>query len=1179
MYLKSLEIIGFKSFAHKTTLSFGPGMTCIVGPNGCGKSNVSDAVRWVLGEQSAKALRGSKMEDIIFNGSDNTKPLNMAEVSLTFADAEDRLGTDFNEVTVTRRVYRSGEGQYFINKKTCRLKDIQRLFMDSGVGKDSYSMMEQGKIDQILSSRPEDRRAVFEEASGITKFKADKKEALRKLKQTDDNLLRLEDIIREVKRQIISLQRQAAKATRYQELKAELRGIDLYLSRRRLRSMDEEGTLRNDRLLSITAEFDKLKAEVDAIEESSTGARQALTDTEQTIASAMEAAMQAKSQLDNSRRVVTTNKERIQELETYASRDSQDAADAERRLGEHRANFAALAEQLVGLKTQVEEAKGVYDVAKAKSDETDATLNSSRNAIRDLRALLIDIENQLGKHQREAADLAEREKDTIVKRERLKVDDKELASMKSNLETQLSEMSCKAEKMAESVTSRQAHLEELRSARKQTAEKRNELGQLISRLDREAAGKQAALDLLAKEEAQQEQFPGGARLLLKSDDVPEIQPGSVVGPLAELIKAKPGYELALESVLRPYLDAVVVHDSGTMRNMLGTLEHVGQGSARMLSATPGMTPPPVEGSLLDHVEAVGEVRELAIFLLGAYKVVENRDKLPNDGMSVTKSGMLLRGQEVAEFYGRDDQASNPLHIRHLKEQNQKDLDKLVAELEDAARVRESLNSEDQSAEQQVAEARQKVENERQSEARHRGEHKSVENQLGQVTRRLESVKKELEKMSTDKSPGEARREELLKIVEGLHAKQTAARQDLATQEELLQKIEITRGHLAAEASEKRVHFAEANQRLQSLEQQQSPAEQRIREVEGLIANRTQGIESYRSRVTRLSEEIKTAEENVAPFEATVKEQNEALEAARALRQKQSDELQTADRHLREKRQIIDRLQQDKSSLDVKAAEAGVRRSSLLDRIEEDYGLLEEELSREPDPVWEGDIPPDDVVGKQVAGMKERLEKMGPVNLVAIDEHAELEDRYAFLEKQQTDLNDAKKQLEEMIKKIDLTTLELFMGTFNRVNENFQVMFKRLFGGGTAYLSLMDEADALESGIEIIARPPGKKPQTISLLSGGERTMTAVALLFSLYQVKPSPFCFLDELDAALDDANIGRFVEMVESFVSNSQFIVISHNRQTIGAASVLYGVTMQEKGISNIVSVKLDDYEKAEMH
>ena len=1177
MHLKCLEIIGFKSFANKTTLDFGSGMTCIVGPNGCGKSNVSDAVRWVLGEQSAKALRGSKMEDVIFNGTDVHKPLNMAEVSLTFTDAEDRLGTDYNEVTVTRRVYRSGEGQYFINRKPSRLKDIQRLFMDSGVGRNSYSIMEQGKIDQILSSRPEDRRAVFEEASGITKFKADKREAMRKLGQTDANLMRLEDIVREVKRQIISLQRQAGKARRYQALKEKLQGVELYLTRRRLRSMDEEGERRDQRLGGLIEEADKLRAEMEGIESATASSRAALAETEQEIAGAMERAMQAKSRLDNTRRAIDTNRERIEELENYATRDSQDAEQAEARLVEHRGNFAALVAQVEALRGEVAESKSTYEAARLKAEETDLTLNAARNAIRELREQSQKAEGSLGDHQRELADLAEREKDTIVKRERLRVDAEELAAMHGNLGRQLAEMETKSKELAEASAGREAHLEELRAVRQQTLDRRRELEERSGQLERDAAAKRAALELLTKQEAQHQQFPGGARMLLEHDDVPEIESGTVLGPLAELIKAKPGYEAALESVLRPYLDAVVIHDTQSMRRLLGTLEHVDQGSARMLSATPGITPAEVDGSLLEMVETADSVRELAACLLGPVRVVEDRSDLPEEGLAVTRGGVLVRGREVAEYFGSDDQVSNPLHIRHLKEQNQEDLARIEDELGDLRRLRDSIAAENQDAEAQVAEARKALEDERQAEARFRGEVNGVRNQLEQVGRRRESVGKELERMESEQSPGEERRRDVVARIEKLEAQRGKLRADLTEQEELFQKIEITRGHLAADASEKRVVYAEANQRLESLVLQQVPSEQRIREIESLITNRNQGVESYRNRVEKLAEEIRGAEASLEPLEEDVRASGTALEEARARRQKQSDELQVADRRLREMRSRAEALQRDRSALDIKAAEAGVRRQSLLDRIEEEYGLVEEEIARVPDPEWEGDeIPGDDAVAEQVAELKRRMEKMGPVNLVAIEEHAELEDRYVFLEKQQTDLVEAKKQLEDTIKRIDRDTMDRFMDTFHRVNENFQAMFKRLFGGGKAELSLMDEDNALESGVEIIARPPGKKPQVISLLSGGERTMTAVALLFSLYQVKPSPFCFLDELDAALDDANIGRFVDMVQSFIEDSQFIVITHNRQTINAAGVLYGVTMQEKGVSKIVSVKLSDYDEA---
>lgn len=1181
MYLKKLELIGFKSFANKTVLEFGPGLSGIVGPNGCGKSNVSDAIRWVLGEQSAKALRGKKMEDIIFNGTDDHKPLGMAEVSVTFTEVEDRLDTDFHEVTITRRVFRSGEGQYFINKKPCRLKDIHRLFMDSGVGKGSYSILEQGKIDQILSSRPEDRRAVFEEASGITKYKADKREAERKLKQTEDNLTRVEDIIREVKRRIISLQRQAGKARRYQSLKDELRGIDLYLSRRHLTQLDTEQQTAAQRVATFTHDLDALRTDIESMEMATAADREKLAGIETGINAAMEAAMQAKTALDTTLRTIATNQERITELKDIANRDTADAAEAESRLGEHRNALTVLEKTIADTTARRDAALTDSDTARTKVEEIEDTLNKSRKTIRERRDQLERAENQINAHQTELADLSERDRATIIRRERLLAESQEVAENVERLGHSTKNLDTHNATLLSAVDEKRDLLQGLLSSREEKAERVRAAQQQSGHLNREIAASQAALKLLAQQEAQQEQFPGGARLLLNPEtaaSTPGVNPAQIHGALADLIKAKPGYESALESALRSVLDAVVVANGTALRETLRALKHTDPGSARLLNAAPADIPAPAPNSLLQFVEADPTVRDLAAALLGPIQVADVLDQVPADApLAVTKAGILLQGGLAAEYFSHSDQASNPLHIQHLKAHHTEALEKNQDELTAIQATLKTLSDEDSAAAHSINLARVAAEEARRVQAQHEGELQSLRRQHEQMLKRQKAVEQELIDIEAAPAPGEARRRELVELLETERTNQASLRQELNEQEELLQKIEITRGHLAAESAEKRVAHAEINQQVHALEQQKGPAAQRIREVENLIANRTQGIEACQTRVTRLTDEITRANAALEPARKHVETQNQELETARAQRQSQADQLQITEKNLREKRGKLEGLSDAKNKTDIALAEAKVRRTALLQRIEADYDLTHEELLREPEPEWpEEGVPPDAEIEKQVNGLRKKLDSMGPVNLVAIEEHAELEERYTFLLQEQQDIVQSKDDLVNQIKGIETKTFDLFMTTFRRINENFQDMFTRLFGGGTARLELINEEEALDSGIDIIARPPGKKPQTISLLSGGERTMTAVALLFSLYQVKPSPFCFLDELDAALDDANIGRFVDTLKMFLEKSQFIVITHNRLTIGAADVLYGVTMQEKGVSRIVSVNLNEAQKA---
>lgn len=1181
MYLKTLEITGFKSFANKTILDFGRGMTAVVGPNGCGKSNVSDAIRWVLGEQSAKALRGSKMGDVIFNGTDSSKPLNMAEVSITLAECEDRLGTDFNEVNVTRRVFRSGESQYFINKSACRLKDIQRLFMDTGIGRNSYSIMEQGRIDMILSSRPEDRRAVFEEASGITKFKSDKKETLRKLSQTDGNLMRLEDIIREVSRQIRSLERQAEKAKRYQAIKDELRDMDLFHSQRRLKAMREERATAEKRAEELGTELETVKKQVETVEADSEGARETLNATEEQIAQAMELSVQAKTDLESTQNLITVNEERIQELKTYASRDTKDAKEAETRLGQHKENLETLRKGLGTLATDRDSAEKAFKDAQAKVDDAEGTLNESRKRVQELRARLIGAEQEIAKGQLELAKLADSEKESIAKRQRLEAEHQQSEQRQVDLVQRFDAMASGLTKLETEVASKQDVLNSLLVSRTEKESRLQKLRQEISEFQQQLAAKNAALELILKQEASAEEFPAGARLLLDPKDLPEVDPAGIFGPVAHKLKAKPGYQRALESCLRTWMDTIVVKDPQTMRGLLEALEHHSNGSARMISAQAD-APPRIDMAgerLIDHIDSESDAQNIAEILFANVIVVEDSKAVPADipfGITVvTKTGTLIRGNGSSEFYSTEDQAGNPLAMRHLKTEIEESLLELNENLTLRRQAVDTLQSEEENSVQMIQRARTELEESKNKFAQQQGERQSLNSQAMQAKNSFEKAAKLLAQLAAVSSPGDEKRQAVSNRLATARSQQAEMRSAIQEQEGLLQKIELSRSHQASDASEKRVAFAELQQRLNSQKQQLEPAEQRIRELEGLIANRSQGVQGYETRVQALKNQIEEAKEKLDPLHKEFETQNKQLEEHRKRRQKQTEELQQSERGLRENRQKLDKWQQEKNSLDIKLAESNVREQAIYERIEEEYQLSNMDFDRLGEPDWGDKGQPDDQsLETQVNAMKARLDKMGPVNLVAIEEHRELEDRHQFLLQQQEDLVNSKKELEEMIRKINKTTEEMFMETFNKVNENFQVMFKKLFGGGIAELKLMDAEDALDSGIEIVARPPGKKPQTISLLSGGERTMTAVSLLFSLYQVKPSPFCFLDELDAALDDANIGRFVDALQMFVKDSQFVVITHNRRTIDAAGALYGVTMQEKGISKVVSVKLSDYE-----
>ena len=1178
MYLKALEMVGFKSFAERTKLVFEPGMMAIVGPNGCGKSNVSDAIRWVLGEQSPKALRGGAMTDVIFNGTDQAKPLAMAEVSLTLTDCEAVLGTEYNEVTVTRRVFRSGEGQYFINKAPCRLKDIQRLFMDTGLGTNSYSVMEQGRIDQILSSRPDDRREVFEEASGISKYKADKKEALRKLEHTEANLLRLGDIIKEVKRQIISLQRQVGKAKRYKSLQDQLKGCDLWLGRNRLAELDAALAALETELKGHAAREEELRTGVEAAENHANGLRQNMAEVEGRIAAAMDAAAEASGALQRARELIRANQERAQELESLSQRDSRETESARASRTAHEAELDTLKKDLIAATDAHETARAELEQKQAALAALDQETAVLRRTLQELRTEALDLETRLARLQNEWNEIEARERTDLIRRERFAAEKAEAERAVESFAERLGLMAAQRGQKQAGAEAALRQVEDLKQSQADRAAQAAELQRELSRLGSATAAREAQVNLLAKSRAEARGFPAGAKKLLENTPVPGVDPKTILGSLAEKVRADKAHQFALEAVLRSWLDAVLVRDAGAAREIARQLQAAKGGAVRLLAAAGADgagTPAGAGEPLLDHVKAPAELAGLLQRLLGAVRVVATAAdvpaEVPAEAVYVTRDGLVARGDGSVEFWAPGENESNPLAREHQLAEWQEDLERLLRESATAKERAEALRRDEDSVRDALAAAQAALEDHRREMALAEGEIRMVEREAKQAGERAETIGWELDALVQKTGAGTQRRTQMAGEMEAIRTRQAEVRAQTAADSEKLRQREDERNARLEAATEGRVALSGYKQQLDGLRARGEPLEARIRELETLIRERAQGIDSYRERIAALAQASAEAEGRIEPLEAEGARCQAELAEARAQRDRRNAELARSDADLHAQRAALDAVREQRNGVDIQLARQRLHRQNLVERMSAEYGLQPADVLKAREPEWEEGAQPADreALETLVAEIRTKIQSMGPVNLVAIEEHQELEERFAFLSQQNDDLVNAKQQLLDLIRKINDTTTSLFTETFNQVNENFQELFKQLFGGGNAKLVLVDEENVLDSGIEIIARPPGKKLQTVSLLSGGERTLTAVALLFSLFKVKPSAFCLTDELDAALDDSNIARYLEMLKGFIAKTQFIIITHNRQTIGSADALYGVTMEKQGISKIVSVK----------
>ena len=1174
MYLKQLDIIGFKSFADRTRLTFEPGMIAIVGPNGCGKSNVSDSIRWVLGEQRPTAIRCSKLVDVVFNGTDTRKPLGLAEVSITFADCEKELGTEYHEVTVTRRVYRSGEGEYFINKVKCGLKDIKRLFMGTGIGTSSYSVMAQGQIDAILSSKPEDRRGVFEEAAGITKFKADRKEAMRKIDQTEQNLLREADVLREMKRQIGSLQRQVGKAKRYKELRDELRGLDIYVSKGKIQAFNLALEMNAQNQRETEQAIADAAAAVNAAESAAQQIHADMHALEERLAALQAQAASAEGAYTRAREVIGVNEQRIAEYKAWSDRDGREIHQTRQQLDEIGMQTESLAQKTALLEDGFESAKAALEEAEKAFKESSAQMDELRRTLQEGRSESVACDRHATEVRDEIARLETQAREVLMKRERLASEVEQLEASSATAEQTLAEVQARLDAARAAEEEAAAANEAAEERKTALAAELEDLRANFGQMQAEAAAKEAQLDLLNDAKAAGDAFAAGAQALL--DGALGLPEGTVLGSLADRFNAPPEYRLALEAALRAWLDAVVVKDAAAAQAAVTALLDKQAGSARLVSlaankASNGLEAPNGLRRLLDCVTVADDFKDAAEVLLGDVLVADG----PVAGFTaVTPQGVVYRADGTVDVWMPGTAAASPLSRKMLISETAESLDALRAKIE-AGRQTLATGAEQSAAlAEQARNAAAALANARRAAAQAEGEHAGVRRDAEALKARLVNVRADLEALKAANAGDDARRAELATDLEATLAKRDALMDRTAQQQEELQARELAHGEESRRLTEKRITAAQMESELQLTAQQSADAAKRRDELLKMIEGREAGIRGYEDSIQRLRDETAELMGSLDDLKEQAVEIHGQVEEARIERGQLQEKLSASEGGVGAKRAELDRAREFKGKLEVAATEATMRRQNVYDHLNAEYGLDPTAVLREPDPEWKGgEPPPNEELEAKVNSLTAQIAALGPVNMVAIEEYQELEERYTREKAQEADLLAAKEQILALITNLNEKSGEMFRTTFEQANANFQKMFTKLFNGGEARLVLLENAeDPLECGIDIIARPPGKRPQSVTLLSGGERTMTAVALLFAIFMIKPAPFCMLDELDAALDDANIGRFVDALKAFLDRSQFLIITHNQHTIAGSDLVYGVSQQEKGVSRIISMRLTD-------
>ena len=1179
MYLKSIEVQGFKSFAHKIKFDFHNGITGIVGPNGSGKSNVADAVRWVLGEQRVKQLRGGSMQDVIFSGTENRKPLSYASVAITLDNSDHQLPIDYEEVTVARRLYRSGESEYLINGSLCRLKDVNELFYDTGIGKEGYSIIGQGQIDRILSGKPEERRELFDEAAGIVKFKRRKNLSVKKLEEEQQNLLRVNDILAELEKQITPLEKQAETAREYLRKKEELKTYDInmfLLETARIREQIQgiEGKLAATRqeLAEAGSAYADMKQEYEAVEEQVDGIEAAIEKAK----SQLNETTMLKQQLENQ---IALLREQIHSAHMNDEHYDQRAKTIETELLDREG-------QLAGRQKEQEEIKG-------ELEKKQALENQAREELITVQTRIATLAASIDKNKSDIMELLNNRASTKAKIQKY---DTMLEQIQVRRE-QLSRRAAEAEEEAASQEKQQnGYLEELErisgEIRTLAAENR-EYEEKIEAIQKDLAGRtekfrigqtayhreQSRLESLKNIT---ERYDGYGNSIRKVMDHKGQEPG-LLGVVADLIKVEKDYEIAVETALGGNIQNIVTSDEETAKRMIRFLKQNRFGRATFLPLTSmkargGIQRPEalkekgVIGVADTLVKSDPAYRELVGYLLGRTLVVDNIDtgtaiarkyqqslrivtlegELINPGGSMTggafknSSNLLSRRREIEEFEKT---------VRQLK----KEMDEFEAESDRLRQVRAGYYEKVEEIKEQLQKS-YVVQNTAKMNADQAGARVKASRDL------VEDIQKEAQDLDR----------QITDIVDN----QESINVELDTSQELevqlTAKIEEEQAVLDQEhevETEKQKVAEELHLVCAGLEQKYDFVLENVTRIQDEMEKFQEELKELEENKGGTSREIQEKEEKIQDLRQTIENSGELFQEIQAEIEKYKNQREELTRKHRSFLQKREELSGHMAELDKEVFRLENQKESYEEASQKQYDYMWEEYELTYNRALElrdGNLTDLAKMKRRIQELKNEIRGLGNVNVNAIEDYKNLYDRYDFLKKQHDDLVEAEATLVQIIEELDAAMRKQFQEQFARISQEFDQVFKELFGGGKGTLELMEDEDILEAGIRIIAQPPGKKLQNMMQLSGGEKALTAIALLFAIQNLKPSPFCLLDEIEAALDDNNVVRFARYLHKLTKNTQFIVITHRRGTMTAADRLYGITMQEKGVSTLVSVSL---------
>ena len=1182
MYLKRLELQGFKSFADKTILEFKPGITSVIGPNGSGKSNIVDGIRWVLGEQSMKSLRGSKSEDIIFAGTQNRKSLGFAEASIVIDNSDQSLPIEYNEVVVTRKLFRNGETGYFINKVPCRLKDILELFMDTGIGKDGYSIIGQGRIDEILSNKSEDRRHIFEEAAGIVKYRSRKVESEKKLEQTKLNLLRINDILTEIEGQLDPLKQQSDKAKQFLSLREELKNIEvglfaynINLYKEKLEQLSKDIDIINDQKIDEETKLNKIQDNKDEIKEK---LDKVILDIENT----QNIGFESKTQIEKINSDINISKEKISNNNTNNERFLQEIEELNTRiteLEEEKQNKIEKKDNLSNNKEKYEkelnEKQEELDKLTKKLSEKELTIERKKKQVEEDNNLKYERLNEINTYSIKYENLEKREK-----------------LEKSDLQDTISELDSNRLSKQEMTNDflridnvRNKHSKELENVKEQknkAIEKIKQYDDNINRLTDEYRFKDSRLKFLKETEKEKEGYTRSVKSLLNACENDSSLNKGIKGVLANLISVDEKYEVAIEMCLGQAMQNIVTEKEEDAKRLIEYLRANKGGRASFLpiSSIHGRKINDInKKNILGFIGIASELikcdkryNEIVLNLLGRTVIVEDMESaialakqnnysfkivtLLGDiinpsgaisGGSVEKKtvNILGRSREIDEITKRLEKLNKD--IEKCKKEKEEYSSSITDIIENSARLEKTL----QEIEIEYATQHQKME--------------MIDSNISRLEKKIENIKKELETIKKQKEETLASKEGIQQVIKNLENEMSNLNNEINEFAESNKENQEYINNLNLDITDLKISVSSFDESSNSIDELVERIDTDILNTKTNIQNKKKSIEEYKQENLKLEDNIVSLNNQIQKIKEDVENSSSKIEKLKSKKDEYSLKQTELDNQIEAQFDVINSIKEQIIKLDTKQTKQQQEQEDLINKLWEEYELTPNNT--------EGYSKPNNIgqAQKTSSELRNQIRDLGSVNVDSIEEYKKMQDRYDFMNEQRYDLEETISKLRNVIQDMTNTMKTQFSNKFAEINKNFNEVFIELFGGGKAELSLENENDILECGINITVQPPGKKLQNMMLLSGGEKALTAIAILFAILKINPAPFCILDEIEAALDDVNVNRFALYLKKFSNETQFLVITHRKGTMEIADTVYGVTMEEKGISKLLSIRLN--------